>query len=93
MPRTSENLNDGAKCAVTSRTPRRNKGSKKLESLLSEIIKELEDERQCKNKAYYFILSSNNLDRYIEFSKKYEGFTAWHEASVVYLQMEALKKK
>lgn len=26
MPRTSENLNNGAKCAVTSRTPRRNEG-------------------------------------------------------------------
>ena len=87
------NLNDGAKCAVTSRTPRRNEGSKKLKSLLSKIINELEDERQCKNKAYYFILSSNNLDRYIEFSKKYEGFTAWHEACVVKMQMDALESK
>ena len=93
MTKRDEICNSKKNSTTKARTPRRNKGSKKLESLLSKIIKELEDERQCKNKAYYFILSSNNLDRYIEFSKKYEGFTAWHEASVVYLQMEALKKK
>jgi len=57
------------------------------------LHEELSKEKECKNKAYYFILSTNNFNRYAEFSKKFDGFTAWHEACVVKMQMDALESK
>lgn len=93
MPRTSE-ICKGAKYSNTRTRESQRKGEiQKLQHELSKLHEELIKERECKNKAYYFILSTNNFRRYVEFDRKHEGFTAWHEACVVKMQMDALTNK
>ena len=91
MPRNNEICN-GAKYSNTrTRESQRKREIQKLQHKLSKLHEELSKEKE--NKAYYFILSTNNFNRYAEFSKKFDGFTAWHEACVVKMQMDALGSK
>lgn len=93
MPKTNE-ICKGAKYSNTrTRESQRKREIQKLQHKLSKLHEELSKEKERKNKAYYFILSTNNFNRYTEFSKKFDGFTAWHEACVVKMQMDALESK
>lgn len=44
-----------------------------FEDFLNQLHKEFEIEKNCKNQAYYFILSSNLFDEFAEFCKNYHS--------------------
>lgn len=97
MTKSNVNLNDGAKCAVTSRTPRRNEGKllskvKELQRQLNQLKQESEEERNAKNKAYYFILSSGNFKKFAEFNEKHTANLDYHGACLAQIYLDSFKK-
>lgn len=114
MPR-SMNLNDSAKCAVTSRTPRRKEGKllqlereiKTLKSQNQELKTELaeqkrqnilekqekEEEKRCKNEAYYFILSDGAFRKFAEFHKNHRANLDYHGACLAQLYLDSFTTK
>lgn len=91
-------LNDSAKCAVTSRTPRRNEGKllfqiKELQEQLNQLKQSYEVEKNAKNKAYYFILSSGNFQKFAEFHKKHRANLDYHGACLAKLYLDSFTTK
>lgn len=92
------NLNDGAKCAVTSRTPQRKAGKqlsriKELQEQLKQAKLQLEEEKRCKNEAYYFVLSSGYFKKFAEFHKKHKANLDYHGACLAQLYLDSFTKK
>lgn len=90
-------LNDSAKCAVTSRPPRRNEGKslskKELQRQLKQTRQELEIEKNCKNEAYYFILSDGAFRKFAEFHKTHRANLDYHGACLAQLYLDSCMKK
>lgn len=83
MPKTNE-IRNGAKYSNSGRrSPRRNAG--KPISEIKQLKRQLHQERQAKNEAYYFIISSGNLQRFSEFSKKHQAMPDYHQACIAEL--------
>lgn len=91
-------LNDSAQCAVTSRPPRRNEGKllfqiKELQEQLNQVKQKLEIEKNAKNKAYYFILSSGNFQKFAEFHKTHRANLDYHGACLAKLYLDSFTTK
>lgn len=97
MARTSENLKRGTDVSSIQRTPRRNEGKslskKELQRQLKYTKQELEEEKRCKNEAYYFILSDGSFRKFAEFHKKYKANLDYHGACLAQLYLDSFTKK
>lgn len=89
---------DNAQGVLNARTPRRNEGKllSKINSLqgqLESCRNALEIEKNAKNKAYYFIISSGNFNRFAEFCKKHPATLDYHGACVAELYLQAVSNE
>lgn len=81
----------GAKYSNTrTRESQRKREIQQLQQKISKLHEELEAERQNKNKAYYYIISSGNFNRFAEFCKKYPATLDYHGESVAELYLKAI---
>lgn len=92
------NLNDSAKCAVTSRPPRRNKGKllsrvKELQQQLNQVQHDYEVEKDAKNQAYYFLLSCGYFKKFAEFHEKHGANLDYHGACLAQLYLDSFTTK
>ena len=97
MARTSENLKAATSVASIQRPPRRNEGKllskvKELQEQLSQLKQESEEERNAKNQAYYFILSSGGFKKFAEFNKKHTANLDYHGACLAQIYLDSFKK-
>lgn len=87
---------NGAKHSNTrTRVPRRNEGKllskiKELQEQLTRLKQYFEIEKNAKNKAYYYIISSGNFNRFAEFCKKHPATLYYHGESVAELYLKAI---
>ncbi len=63
---------------------------KELQQQLSSITNDFEVEKNAKNKAYYFIISSGNFKRFAEFCKKHPATLDYHGACGAELFLRAI---
>ena len=63
---------------------------KELQQQLSSITNDFEEEKNAKNQAYYYIISSGNFKRFAEFCKKHPANLDYHGACVVELFLRAI---
>lgn len=90
MPKTNE-ICKGAKHSNTrTRESQRKREIQKLQQKISKLHEELEAERQNKNKAYYYIISSGNFNRFAEFCKKHPATLDYHGEIVAELYLKAI---
>lgn len=54
---------------------------------------EKEEEKRCKNQAYYFILSSGNFQKFAEFHKKHRTNLDYHGACLAKLYLDSFTIK
>ena len=86
----------GAKYSNTrTRESQRNEGKllskiKELQEQLTKLKQYFEIENNAKNKAYYYIISSGNFNRFAEFCKKHPATLDYHGESVVELYLKAI---
>ena len=97
---TKENeICKGVKYSNTrTRTPRRNEGKllseiKELQKQLKQMTRKFEIEKDCKNQAYYWVLSSGNFKRFAEFCKKHPANLDYHGACLAQLYLDSLINK
>lgn len=86
---------DNAQGVLNARTPRRNEGKllfkiNSLQGQLESYKNALEIEKNAKNKAYYYIISSGNFNRFAEFCKKHPATLDYHGACVAELFIKAI---
>lgn len=98
MPRRSEIVSNANNSTITTRPPRRNEGKllsrvKELQQQLNQLKQESEEERNAKNKAYYFILSSGDFKKFAEFNKKHTANLDYHGACLAQLYLDSFTKK
>ena len=98
MPRTNENLKRGTDVSSIQRPPRRNEGKilsevKELQRQLKYTRQELEEEKRCKNEAYYFILSDGAFRKFAEFHKTHRANLDYHGACLAQLYLDSFTKK
>ena len=94
MPKTNE-ICQGVKYSSTLATSTHETGKllSKINSLqgqLESYKNALEVEKNAKNKAYYFIISSGNFNRFAEFCKKHPATLDYHGACVAELFIKAI---
>ena len=58
-----------------------------------EVRQKFEIEKSCKNKAYYFILSSGNFQKFAEFHKKHRANLDYHGACLAQLYLDSFTTK
>ena len=97
MPRRSESVSNVNHSTITARPPRRNEGKllsevKELQQQLIQVRQKLEIEKNCKNQAYYFILSSGNFRKFAEFHKTHKASLDYHGASMAQLYLDSFEK-
>lgn len=96
MARTSENLKRGTDVSSIQRPPQRNEGKslskKELQRQLKQTKQELEEEKRCKNEAYYFILGSGYFRKFAEFHKKHRANLDYHGACLAQLYLDSFTK-
>lgn len=63
---------------------------KELQQQLSSITNDFEVEKNAKNRAYYYIISSGNFNRFAEFCKKHTANLDYHGACVAELFLRAI---
>ena len=63
---------------------------KELQQQLSSITNDFDEEKNAKNKAYYYIISSGNFKRFAEFCKKHPANLDYHGACVAELFLMAI---
>lgn len=95
MPRNNEICNGVKYSTSSTRPPRRNEGKllSKINSLqgqLESYKNALEIEKNAKNKAYYYIISSGNFNRFADFCKKHPATLDYHGACVAELFIKAI---
>lgn len=83
---------------VKTRPPRRNEGQllsqiKELQAQLNQVRQKFEIEKSCKNKAYYFILSSGNFQKFAEFHKKHRANLDYYGACLAQLYLDSFTTK
>ena len=88
-------FDDNVQGTIKARPPRRNEGKllseiKRLKQQLSLTRNDLEEEKNTKNKAYYYIISSGNFNRFAEFCKKHPATLDYHGESVAELYLKAI---
>lgn len=88
---------DHTQGVLKARPPRRNEGKllsevKELQQQLIQARKELEIEKNCKNEAYYFILSSGNFKKFAEYHKKFRANLDYHGACLAQLYLDSFEK-
>lgn len=66
---------------------------KELQQQLSSITNDFEVEKNAKNKAYYYIISSGNFKRFAEFCKKHPATLDYHGACVAELYLQAVSNE
>ena len=66
---------------------------KELQQQLSSITNDFEEEKNAKNQAYYYIISSGNFKRFAEFCKKHPANLDYHGACVAQLYLDSLTNK
>lgn len=98
MARTSENLKRGTDVSSIQRPPQRNAGKqlsrvKELQEQLKQARLQLEEEKRCKNEAYYFILGSGYFRKFAEFHKKYRANLDYHGACLAQLYLDSFTTK
>ncbi len=81
-----------------TRTPRRNEGKllseiKELQKQLDQMTQKFEIEKNAKNRAYYFVISSGNFKRFAEYCKKHPATLDYHGACVAQLYLDSLTNK
>lgn len=79
--------------ALTTSTHETGKLLSKINSLqgqLESYRNALEVEKNAKNKAYYYIISSGNFNRFAEFCKKHPATLDYHGACVAELFIKAI---
>lgn len=96
MPKTMK-FADHTQGVLKARPPRRNEGKllsevKELQQQLIQARKELEIEKNCKNEAYYFILSSGNFKKFAEYHKKFRANLDYHGACLAQLYLDSFEK-
>ena len=64
-----------------------------LQGQLESCRNALEVEKNAKNKAYYFIISSGNFNRFAEFCKKHPATLDYHGACVSELYLQAFSNE
>ena len=87
-----------AQGVLNARAPRRNEGKllseiKELQKQLKQMTRKFEIEKECKNQAYYWILSSGNFNRFAEFHKKHPASLDNHGACLAQLYLDSLTDK
>ena len=98
MTKNRENLKAAISVASIQRPPRRNEGKllsevKELQQQLIQVRQKLEIEKNCKNEAYYFILSSGNFQRFAEFHKTHRANLDYHGACLAQLYLDSFTTK
>lgn len=98
MPRRSESVSNVNHSTITARPPRRNEGKllsevKELQQQLIQVRQKLEIEKNCKNQAYYFILSSGNFRKFAEFHKTHKASLDYHGACIAQLYLDSFTTK
>lgn len=97
MPRANENCNGTKYSNTRARLSQRNGKIQKLQhelstlqQQLSSITNDFEEEKNAKNQAYYYIISSGNFKRFAEFCKKHPANLDYHGACVAELFLRAI---
>lgn len=98
MAKRSESVSNVNHSTITARPPRRNEGQllsqiKELQAQLNQVRQKFEIEKSCKNKAYYFILSSGNFQKFAEFHKKHRANLDYHGACLAQLYLDSFTTK
>lgn len=98
MARRSESVSNVNNSTITSRPPQRNEGKKlsrikELQEQLKQARLQLEEEKRCKNEAYYFILSDGAFRKFAEFHKKHKANLDYHGACLAQLYLDSFTKK
>lgn len=94
MPRSMK-FADNVQGTIKARPPRRNEGKllseiKRLKQQLSLTSNDLEKEKNAKNQAYYWIISTGNFNRFAEFCKKHTANLDYQGACVAELYLKAI---
>lgn len=66
---------------------------KSLQGQLESCKNAMEIEKNAKNKAYYFIISSGNFNRFADFCKKHTATLDYHGACVAGLFLQAVQNE
>ena len=97
MTITKKNLQTSVQGVDGARPPQRNEGKplsrKELQRQLKQTKQELELEKNCKNEAYYFILSDGAFRKFAEFHKKYRANLDYHGACLAQLYLDSFTTK
>ena len=98
MAKRSKSVSNVNHSTITARPPRRNEGKllsevKELQAQLNQVRQKFEIEKSCKNKAYYFILSSRNFQKFAEFHKKHRANLDYHGACLAQLYLDSFTTK
>lgn len=97
MTKRSESVSNANNSTIATRVPQRNEGKKlssvkELQRQLKQVRQELEIEKNCKNEAYYFILSDGAFRKFAEFHKKYRANLDYHGACLAQLYLDSFEK-
>ncbi|OKZ44292.1 MAG: hypothetical protein BHV68_02635 [Bacteroidales bacterium 43_8] len=98
MPKSHEICNGVKYSNTRTRVPQRNEGKllskiKELQKQLDQMTQKFEIEKNCKNQAYYWILSSGNFKRFAEYCKKHPATLDYHGACLAQLYLDSLTNK
>lgn len=98
MARRSESVSNVNNSTITSRPPQRKAGKqlsrvKELQEQLKQARLQLEEEKRCKNEAYYFVLSSGYFKKFAEFHKKHKANLDYHGACLAKLYLDSFTTK
>ena len=66
---------------------------KSLQGQLESCKNAMEIEKNAKNKAYYFIISSGNFNKFADFCKKHTATLDFHGACVAELFLQAVQNE
>ena len=66
---------------------------KSLQGQLESCKNAMEIEKNAKNKAYYYIISSGNFNRFADFCKKHTATLDYHGACVAGLFLQAVQNE
>lgn len=86
----ADNAQGAIKCTSTHETGKLLSKINELQEQLTRVKQDFEIENNAKNKAYYYIISSGNFNRFAEFCKKHPATLDYHGDSVAELYLKAI---
>ena len=86
----ADNAQGAIKCTSTHETGKLLSEIKQLQEQLTRVKQDFEIEKNCKNQAYYWIISTGNLKRFAEFCKKHLATLDYHGVCVAQLYLKAI---